>query len=779
MKIKSLFFAICAAAFMATACSEKEETPAAAGISVDVKEISFDAAASSKTVSVTATRDWSSKVTYDASTEDKWLTITPASGSASSKAQTVEITALPNAGYDRTAEIKFTIGLADAVVTVSQKGTKVKTYKTIAQVREYAASNNINADANITLPADYVVKAWFISNQADLDNLNSNKSAYVQDETGGLNLYFSANNTFAFGDQVEIDLSGAGMKLYGGVMEVDGLALDKVTKIGTVTPTPKQISLDDFIANKYESQYVTFGNVQAKSTTAATWYSGTGTAASVDFVAEDGSAFQVRSSKYSKYGTETVPTGSGKIAGIASYFNGTSQLIFAKSSDYAGLTGARFTVVADDHSDAPQLTVADFISKADKSTYYKLTGTVSGYNATYCSFTLTDDSGDILVYSVDNKDDWKDKVANGGTVVLAGKYDYYSSKSQHEVVNAQIISFEAAPVVKVSAEGLVVAVSGKAFLVKTSDGYVYAFDEDNAPSVKVGDNVKVSGEKDTFYGLEEIVNYTVETVSSGNAVTHPAENALDGAAMDKFTTMFGYVSFSGKLTVSGSYYNVAVTGSTKTGSLSNPAGVDAALSGKVVDVKGYFIGLSGGSSQYFNVILTEIKESADQSGADTPGSTVDLTPGENEVLYSLTNEEIKKALTGTSTSYADVTISSASGNWKGNINPSSTITYLQLRNKNASCIKSPVFAKKVTRIVLEINEKTIERTIHALPSNTELPASATYTNDVFTASYGSVKTAASVTQSVEIKITGDVKDFLIAPKDGAVYIDAIHVFCEK
>ena len=97
----------------------------------------------------------------------------------------------------------------------------------------------------------------------------------------------------------------------------------------------------------------------------------------------------------------------------------------------------------EDYENAEPKSVAEFISAADKNTYFKLTGTVSGFNSQFCSFDITDESGSIYVYSVANKADWASKISNGGTVTLAGKYDYYSSKEQHEVVSAQILSFEA------------------------------------------------------------------------------------------------------------------------------------------------------------------------------------------------------------------------------------------------------------------------------------------------------------------------------------------------
>ncbi|MBQ8499990.1 MAG: BACON domain-containing protein [Bacteroidales bacterium] len=89
------------------------------------------------------------------------------------------------------------------------------------------------------------------------------------------------------------------------------------------------------------------------------------------------------------------------------------------------------------------LTVKEFIDKADTENYYRLSGTVSGFNATYCSFDITDETGKIYVYSVtaESKAEWTDKIKNGGTVVLQGKYEFYEKKSQHEVVDAIIESF--------------------------------------------------------------------------------------------------------------------------------------------------------------------------------------------------------------------------------------------------------------------------------------------------------------------------------------------------
>lgn len=97
----------------------------------------------------------------------------------------------------------------------------------------------------------------------------------------------------------------------------------------------------------------------------------------------------------------------------------------------------------EDPSKVVQISVAEFISKADKFTTYRLKGkVVSQVDPAKCSFDLKDESGTIFVYSVKNAGEWASKVKKYGTVTLRGKYDYYESQSKHEVVGAYIEAFE-------------------------------------------------------------------------------------------------------------------------------------------------------------------------------------------------------------------------------------------------------------------------------------------------------------------------------------------------
>lgn len=199
------------------------------------------------------------------------------------------------------------------------------------------------------------------------------------------------------------------------------------------------------------------------------------------------------------------------------------------------------------------ITVQEFIDKADTQNYYKLKGTVSRFNAQFCSFDLTDATGTIYVYSVtaESKTEWSGKIKNGGTVVLQGKYEFYEAKSQHEVVDAVIESFEegapveatdvtvaefnAAPVdankyyrLRGKVGGPIKADYGN-FDIIDDTGKVYVYGISNwsewKDKVAEGGSVVVVGTRGDYNGKIEVLNGYIESYGDegGGEVTPPAE----------------------------------------------------------------------------------------------------------------------------------------------------------------------------------------------------------------------------------------------------------------
>ena len=447
MKLRSFIFAAVAAVLAFSACEQKQENLGTPSITISQSAMEFEVAGGNQTLILNATRDWKVKGV------PAWLAVSPEVGEASAADQTVTVTALANEGGNRSADVTFSIGTFTKTLKVSQKGEGGNVLPPVEDgvtpIAEVLAST-------AALPQGTTIQGVVISNMA-LNNLTSKKGMYVQDATGGLQFYLAANHTFAYGTMVKIDLSGVSIGDYNGAVQVNGLSLDKIEQISTGnTIDPKTVTMDDFLANKYEGQYITLENVQVKdSDLAKTFVAGTGDNAShtsINMEDANGNTFVVFSSKYASYGEQTVPQGSGKISGISSINNGKMQIIFAQESDFAGLTGARFSATGGGETPTPNpdgatvVTVAQFLAApVSTDVLYQVTGTIlaieeisSQYkNAT---FTMSDASGNLYVYRMKSGD--KDIEALGLNVndeitVVGNRGDYNGSP---QMINGQYVS---------------------------------------------------------------------------------------------------------------------------------------------------------------------------------------------------------------------------------------------------------------------------------------------------------------------------------------------------
>lgn len=170
----------------------------------------------------------------------------------------------------------------------------------------------------------------------------------------------------------------------------------------------------------------------------------------------------------------------------------------------------------------------------------------------------------------------------------------------------------------VAAESLVSAVTSRGFVATdgTKAVYVYTQGSDFNGVAKVGDKVTFSGSKTVYNGVHEIEKVTALTVvSSGNEVNYPAAKDITATVADYDNTEAEYITYTGTLTVSGTYYNVLIDGAdsgTKQGSIVFPADADAvkALEGKHLRITGYFNGLTS-KGKFVNVIATGIEEVAE------------------------------------------------------------------------------------------------------------------------------------------------------------------------
>ena len=455
MKLRNLFMAVVAGAAMLVGCN-KEVDLGPAKLALDQTTLAFEAAGGSQTVAVTATRDWAVSGVPD------WVALSATSGKAAVEAQPVKITVAQNAEYNRSATIVFTIGFARTSLTINQAGPEgeidngdgtLENPFNVAGVLEYTRS--LPADQASENNVFFQGKISKVTTTFEASSTYGNATFYVVDEDGGESFYvyqtyYLGNRKWKSGDTDVKE--GDEVIICGKVVNFKGNTPETVSKGGSFIYSLNGKSEggapgdDDY--TKAEAKTVAEFIQLADETK---YYKLTGkvskfnkTYCSFDLTDDSGTiyVFSVLDAyKTDEWKNKIKNGGTITIAGKYEYYASKEQheVVNAAILEYSDGEGGD-----EDYSKAEAKTVAEFIQLADKSTYYKLTGTVSKFNPTYCSFDLTDASGTIYVYSVlaaYKTDEWKNKIKNGGTITIAGKYEYYANKSQHEVVDAAILEY--------------------------------------------------------------------------------------------------------------------------------------------------------------------------------------------------------------------------------------------------------------------------------------------------------------------------------------------------
>ena len=428
MKFGKLFLCVIASAALLAGCKEEEPvTTGTPSISVDataLKAFSIQGGQDEiQQVTVTSNRDW------EIEKEVEWIHVNPESGSASDAPQTVDIYVDSNEdGIARNAKITFKAGVVNKEVTISQEGKEV-VYTDIADIRALGASSTKIEDGTY-------IKGIVISDQKGLDNLSSNKSIYLQDESAGIQLFCAANvhEDYVRGDEVTVDISGLMVSQYGQALQIVegvdaegstiGVPVARLSKVSSGNAiTAKEITMEQLLSYEFEGQYVSISSpVQVVDADLEKTFVVGGKATSIKFTDAEGYTFEVRTSQYAKFKDEQVPQGSGILKGIASRYNNTAQVVFSTAEDWIALTGARFEVEA---PEAEAVTIEEFLAKEEGATYYQLEGVVTGLeDSPYGNFTLVDATGEVYVYGCDASATAGDKtfsqtgVKEGDVIVL-------------------------------------------------------------------------------------------------------------------------------------------------------------------------------------------------------------------------------------------------------------------------------------------------------------------------------------------------------------------------
>jgi|GEM_PF-4046588 len=291
------------------------------------------------------------------------------------------------------------------------------------------------------------------------------------------------------------------------------------------------------------------------------------------------------------------------------------------------------------------------------------------------------------------------------------------------------------------------------------------------PKGETADKVYVKGK------ISEITD--VNTGEYGNATYFISD---DGSKTGQLQVFRGYYLEGGKFTAANQIAvgdEVIVYGKLKNYQNSDNSLTPEVTGSQIYSLNGKTASGSGGGSG---------EGGGQGSGGDTDTGDADAT---------LTLAEIKAAtadasITDGKTHYGDVSITSASGTWTGNIarNPSA-LNYMQLRNKNNAHITSPLFSSAISKVVVtmatdkDVTFPTSNRVFHAIPPSTVLPNGKdqsgndiTYSDTEWASQYGYVMASKEKGEKVTINFAegSNVKQFKLIVEGGAVYIDQIEVY---
>lgn len=328
------FFALLFIPVLAAACVNQDVDLPNASLRADKTQIAAPAMESDFTVALKANCNWQVVIEDE---DAQWLSISPKTGLGNAD---IVLSLMPNTSTVRDAEV--TIRSTDdpsQALTVFVKQSAHGSYLTIAELRSLASNLTVGTP-EYTITEDKKICA--IVNTAAIGANLPGGVFGIQDakEPGsGILVRTEELSWNDFGEELEIPVKGAVLtRDENGILELQPAADAAIvrTETSNVQLSPVVISHADYVAKTYESMYVALETVQAVATELTATMDGR-----VEFQDEDNERYAVYTWSGAAFVGAAVPTGSGRLAGIASLVDGEEVLLPVTAEDFA-LSGNRF-----------------------------------------------------------------------------------------------------------------------------------------------------------------------------------------------------------------------------------------------------------------------------------------------------------------------------------------------------------------------------------------------------------------------------------------------------
>lgn len=217
-----------------------------------------------------------------------------------------EITAVYSVfGNDQQLFIREIEDLAFVQERCGTSGGSDLTLVSIASVRALYQGQTTSA------PDKSKIKGTIISDRI-ASNITSRNCVVQEPDGAGIVVRFLSSNTFALGDEVEIDISNLEISEFQGLLQINNVPNSNARKVGEGSlPTPKVLTIAELLADfeNYESQLVRIANVRISKSQGNT-FSGTS-------ILNDGTgSIDLFTQSYASFASNVIPGGVVTLTGI-------------------------------------------------------------------------------------------------------------------------------------------------------------------------------------------------------------------------------------------------------------------------------------------------------------------------------------------------------------------------------------------------------------------------------------------------------------------------------
>ena len=159
------------------------------------------------------------------------------------------------------------------------------------------------------------------------------------------------------------------------------------------------------------------------------------------------------------------------------------------------------------------------------------------------------------------------------------------------------------------AKGVVVATCYNGFVIRDKSGYIYVYFEDGFEyDLQIGDIAIVRGDIAYYGGLNQFAG-AISYYAIGEDEVNEIFYETDGAGLDNYADNVSIVPIDiiGRLAISGNYCNLYIEGAEMIGSIIEVADYLADLDGKLINIKGYMVCVTG-NNRYVSIMPVSIEE---------------------------------------------------------------------------------------------------------------------------------------------------------------------------